>query len=160
MDAKDNPNEDVIDKVEVFIIRAPLGKAKFWSSQASFPERNSLLVKITSSGCNDDGKKLVGWGEAGQYGPPEPVASAIEHVLAPRIMGQQILPTKVSIQDMHCSSFVLNIVIIYFKQFFCPCYFYFVFRSMKNFTPFPEILDNEVHTSKQYQGLTLLFGTF
>ena len=24
------------------------------------------------------------WGEAGQYGPPEPTAAAIEHVLAPR----------------------------------------------------------------------------
>ena len=95
--AKDNLNEDVIDKVEVFIIRAPLGKAKFWSSQASFPERNSLLVKISSFGRNYAGKPLVGWGEAGQYGPPEPVAGAIEHVLAPRIIGQHIMPTKVSI---------------------------------------------------------------
>ena len=90
--------EDAIDKVEVFIIRAPLGKAKFWSSQASFPERNSLLVKITSSGVNEEGQPLVGWGEAGQYGPPEPVASAIEHALAPRIIGQQICPTKVNIR--------------------------------------------------------------
>ena len=89
--------DDVIERIEVFILRAPLGKAKFWSSQASFPERNSLLVKITSSGCNDEGKKLVGWGEAGQYGPPEPVASAIEHVLGPRIIGNKILPTKVSV---------------------------------------------------------------
>ena len=32
-----------IDRVEVFILKAPLGKAKFWSSQSSFPERNSLL---------------------------------------------------------------------------------------------------------------------
>ena len=87
----------VIERIEVFILRAPLGKAKFWSSQAAFPERNSLLVKITSSCYNDEGKKLVGWGEAGQYGPPEPVASAIEHVLGPRIIGHKILPTKVSI---------------------------------------------------------------
>ena len=87
----------VIEKIEVFILRAPLGKAKFWSSQASFPERNSLLVKITSSGRNEENKDLVGWGEAGQYGPPEPVASAIEHVLGPRIIGQQILPTKVCV---------------------------------------------------------------
>ena len=62
---------DRIDSVEVFILKAPLGKAKFWSSQSSFPERNSLLVRITSG-------DLSGWGEAGQYGPPEPVASAIK----------------------------------------------------------------------------------
>ena len=43
----------------------------------------------------DCGEKLTGWGEAGQYGPPEPVASAIEHVLGPRVVGQKILPTKV-----------------------------------------------------------------
>ena len=60
-----------IESVEVFILKAPLGKAKFWSSQSSFPERNSLLVRITSGG-------EAGWGEAGQYGPPEPVASAIK----------------------------------------------------------------------------------
>ncbi len=79
---------DKIDKVEVFILRAPLGKARFWSSQASFPERNSLLVKITSG-------SRVGWGEAGQYGPPEPVATAIEHVLGPRILGLRVQPTKI-----------------------------------------------------------------
>ena len=32
-----------IDSVDVYILKAPLGKAKFWSSQSSFPERNSLL---------------------------------------------------------------------------------------------------------------------
>ena len=32
-----------IESVDVFILKAPLGKAKFWSSQSSFPERNSLL---------------------------------------------------------------------------------------------------------------------
>ena len=96
----ENHTTDVIEKIEVFILRAPLGKAKFWSSQASFPERNSLLVKITSSGCNDEGTHLIGWGEAGQYGPPEPVASAIEHVLAPRIIGHPILPTKVCVSKV------------------------------------------------------------
>ena len=49
----------VIERIEVFILRAPLGKAKFWSSQAAFPERNSLLVKITSSRCDDDGKNAI-----------------------------------------------------------------------------------------------------
>merc|ERR1719357_331539 len=80
---------ETIDKVEVFILRAPLGKAKFWSSQSAFPERNSLLVKITAGGVS-------GWGEAGQYGPPEPTAAAIEHVLAPRIIGEKVQPTVVS----------------------------------------------------------------
>ena len=70
-------------------------------AEAPFPDRNSLLVKITSSVYNDAGIQLVGWGEAGQCGPPEPVASAIEHVLAPRILGQQVCPTKVSFSDMH-----------------------------------------------------------
>jgi len=80
---------DRIDSVEVFILKAPLGKAKFWSSQSSFPERNSLLVRITSG-------DLSGWGEAGQYGPPEPVASAIKDVLAKRIIGEEIQPTVIS----------------------------------------------------------------
>ncbi|CAL4149353.1 unnamed protein product [Meganyctiphanes norvegica] len=79
---------DRIDSIEVFILRAPLGKAKFWSSQSPFPERNSLLVKITSG-------DISGWGEAGQYGPPEPVAAAIEHVLAKRVIGKSIKPTVI-----------------------------------------------------------------
>jgi len=78
-----------IDKIDVFILKAPLGKAKFWSSQSSFPERNSLLVKISSG-------ELSGWGEAGQYGPPEPVASAIKDVLAKKIIGKPIAPTVIS----------------------------------------------------------------
>jgi len=77
-----------IEKVEVFILKAGLGKEKFWSSQASFPERNSLLVKVTA------GDKY-GWGEAGQYGPPEPVAAAIKHNLAPRIIGKRVQPTRI-----------------------------------------------------------------
>jgi len=80
---------ETIDRVEVFILRAPLGKAKFWSSQSAFPERNSLLVKVSAG-------NISGWGEAGQYGPPEPTAAAIEHVLAPRIIGEKVQPTVVS----------------------------------------------------------------
>ena len=78
-----------IDSVEVYILKAPLGKAKFWSSQSSFPERNSLLVRITSDG-------LSGWGEAGQYGPPEPVASAIK-VKPLSSYWSSVLLTKVSL---------------------------------------------------------------
>ena len=70
--------------IETFILRVPLGKQRFFSSQAAFPERNSLLVKITT----EDG--LVGWGEGGQYGPPEPVASCIRDVLSPRLLGRTV----------------------------------------------------------------------
>jgi D-galactarolactone cycloisomerase len=69
-----------IERVETFVLKAPLGNARFYSSQAEFPERNSLLVRLTSS----DGH--VGWGEGGQYGPPEPVRSAIDDVLAPLLL--------------------------------------------------------------------------
>ena len=71
-----------ISKVETFILRVPLGSKTFRSSQARFPERNSLLVRVTTS----DG--IVGWGEGGQYGPPEPVATCIDRVLAPLIVNR------------------------------------------------------------------------
>lgn len=64
----------------------PLGDKTFYSSQAAFPERNSLLVRIET----DNG--LVGWGEGGQYGPPEPVASCINDVLAAKLLGRD--PTE------------------------------------------------------------------
>lgn len=69
-----------ITKVETFLLKAPLGSEHFWSSQAAFPERSSLLVRLTT----DDG--LVGWGEGGQYGPGEPVRAAIESVLGPVLL--------------------------------------------------------------------------
>ena len=74
-----------ISQIETFILRVPLGTETFLSSQATFPERNSLLVRITAS----DG--LVGWGEGGQYGPPGPVAACIDQVLAPLILGQDFV---------------------------------------------------------------------
>lgn len=70
-----------IASIEPHILRVPLNENSFFSSQARFPERNSLLVKITTT----DG--LIGWGEGGQYGPPGPVASCIEDVLAPLLIG-------------------------------------------------------------------------
>ncbi|MBT3770804.1 MAG: mandelate racemase/muconate lactonizing enzyme family protein [Acidiferrobacteraceae bacterium] len=68
-----------IEAIQTYILRSPLDKP-FYSSQARFTDRNSLLVRI----CTDDG--IVGWGEGGQYGPPEPVACCINDVLAPRLI--------------------------------------------------------------------------
>lgn len=69
-----------IERVETFVLKVPLGAGRFYSSQAEFPERNSLLVRLTTA----DG--LVGWGEGGQYGPAEPVEACIESVLGPVLM--------------------------------------------------------------------------
>ncbi|WP_205684036.1 mandelate racemase/muconate lactonizing enzyme family protein [Cryobacterium aureum] len=62
------------------MLKTPLGAERFYSSQAEFPERNSLLVRITTS----DG--VTGWGEGGQYGPAEPVKTCIDEVLAPQLL--------------------------------------------------------------------------
>lgn len=69
-----------IARVETFVLKAPLMAARFYSSQAEFPERNSLVVRLTS----DDG--VVGWGEGGQYGPAEPVKTVIDSVLTPLLL--------------------------------------------------------------------------
>lgn len=72
-----------ITDISTHVLRTPLGDQAFYSSQAAFPERTSMLVRITT----DDG--LVGWGEGGQYGPAEPVASVIDRVLAPQLVGRR-----------------------------------------------------------------------
>lgn len=75
-----------ITSIRSFVLRVPLGDKLFYSSQAAFPERNSYLVRVeTDSG-------LVGWGEGGQYGPPEPVAACVDRVLAPHLIGRD--PTE------------------------------------------------------------------
>ncbi|WP_168566008.1 mandelate racemase/muconate lactonizing enzyme family protein [Crateriforma spongiae] len=71
-----------IQSVKTYVLTVQLGNDRFYSSQCAFPERNSLLVRIET----DDG--AVGWGEGGQYGPAEPVAACIDHVLAPEIIGR------------------------------------------------------------------------
>ncbi|GAA4717789.1 D-galactarolactone cycloisomerase [Promicromonospora umidemergens] len=73
-------SEMKIDRVETFVLKVPLGAERFYSSQAEFPERNSLLVRLTTT----DG--VVGWGEGGQYGPAEPVQAAVDAVLGPRLL--------------------------------------------------------------------------
>lgn len=75
-----------IQSIRSYVLRVPLGKKVFYSSQARFPDRTSCLVRVET----DTG--IVGWGEGGQYGPPEPVATCIDHVLAPRLLGRD--PTE------------------------------------------------------------------
>jgi len=70
-----------ITKITTHVLKTPLGKERFYSSQAAFPERTSLLVRLET----DTG--MVGWGEGGQYGPPEPVATCIHAVLGPQVLG-------------------------------------------------------------------------
>lgn len=71
-----------IESIETFVLRVPLVEERFFSSQCAFPARNSLLVCVRT----DTG--ITGWGEGGQYGPPEPVAACINTVLAPLILGR------------------------------------------------------------------------
>lgn len=84
-----------IKKVETFILRVPLGSKRFFSSQCAFPERNSLLVRLET----DEG--VYGWGEGGQYGPPEPVKACIEHVLAPKIIGRDPLDKTIIWHELY-----------------------------------------------------------
>jgi D-galactarolactone cycloisomerase len=72
-----------ITEITTHVLRSPLGDQTFYSSQAAFPERTSMLVRIVT----DDG--LVGWGEGGQYGPAEPVATVVDRILAPQLLGRR-----------------------------------------------------------------------
>jgi D-galactarolactone cycloisomerase len=84
-----------ITAVKTYILRVPIKEKTFLSSQCLFPERNSLLVKIET----DTG--LTGWGEGGQYGPPEPVLACIEHVLTPLIIGEDPLKPVVVSENLY-----------------------------------------------------------
>lgn len=83
-----------IKDIKTFLLKVPLGKERFYSSQCAFPERNSLLVRIET----DNG--LFGWGESGQYGPGEPVSTFIEYVLKPRLIGKNPLDITVLWENM------------------------------------------------------------
>ncbi|HBC26403.1 MAG TPA: mandelate racemase/muconate lactonizing enzyme family protein [Ruminococcaceae bacterium] len=85
-------------KIETYILRVPLGNERFYSSQCAFPERNSMLVHIET----DEG--IDGWGEGGQYGPPEPVASCINDVLAKQLIGRDPLQPMVLWDEMYAST--------------------------------------------------------
>jgi len=84
-----------ISRITTYILKVPLGEKRFYSSQCAFPERNSLLVSIET----DDG--LIGWGEGGQYGPAEPVASCINDVLATGLIGKNPLDTGCLWEEMY-----------------------------------------------------------
>lgn len=86
-----------IATIETFLLKAPLGKDRFYWSQRSCPERNSLLVRIRT----DAG--IEGWGECGQYGPGEPPAAFVNSVLAPRLIGKDPLQISVLWEDMYTS---------------------------------------------------------
>eukprot|EP00947_MAST-08B_sp_MAST-8B-sp1_P004306 g4306.t1 len=83
-----------ITSIHTFVLRAPLGADRFYSSQASFPERNSMLCKITATRPEEEAVVITGWGEGGQYGPGEPVAAIIDDVLGPMLVGRKVQPTR------------------------------------------------------------------
>jgi D-galactarolactone cycloisomerase len=85
-----------ITRIDTLILKAPLtSKEKFWSSQATFPERKCLLVRVET----DAG--IIGWGEGGQYGPAEPVASQIHDVFVPLLLGKDPLQPAVHWERMY-----------------------------------------------------------
>ncbi len=66
-----------IAAVDTYCLRAPLAEP-FGYSQAWYDTRTAVLVRLT----DEDGR--TGWGEA--FGPPEPIAAIIDHVLAPLVL--------------------------------------------------------------------------
>lgn len=64
--------------VDTFVLRHAL-EEPFGFSQWWYDARTAMLVRVTA----DDG--TTGWGEA--YGPPEPSAAIVDHVLAPLLLG-------------------------------------------------------------------------
>lgn len=87
-----------IDRIETFVLKAPLGEERFYSSQGSFAERVSLLVRVTT----DSG--VAGWGESGVSMPVEHVAACIHDVLAPRLLGRNPLQTEPIWNELYCMS--------------------------------------------------------
>jgi len=77
-----------IDRIETFLLRAPLGQERFYWSQAGATERASLLVKITA----DSG--LAGWGESGVSMPVDHLPAYTHDILAPRLLGRDAAATE------------------------------------------------------------------
>ncbi len=84
--------------IKTYILRVPLGEKRFFSSQCAFPERNSFLVRVET----DDG--LYGWGEGGQYGPPEPVCACVENVLKGLYFGRDPMDKAVLWQEAYSAT--------------------------------------------------------
>jgi len=78
-----------IDRIRVHVLKSPLAEP-FLFSQGRVARRSATLVEIAT----DDG--LTGWGEAFAQGlePPEIAAAAIEHALAPLIVGEDPRATE------------------------------------------------------------------
>jgi len=87
-----------IDRIETFILKAPLGAERFYSSQAAFGERTSLLVRVTA----DSG--LAGWGECGVSMPVEHIATYIHDIVARRALGRDPLSTEPLWHDLYSFS--------------------------------------------------------
>src|SRR3954454_20814804 len=79
-----------ITDTAVHVLKSPLAEP-FAFSQGWVRQRSATLVEIET----DEG--LTGWGEAFAQGlePPEIAAAAIEHALAPLILGANPLDTEV-----------------------------------------------------------------
>ncbi|WP_319476363.1 mandelate racemase/muconate lactonizing enzyme family protein [Marispirochaeta aestuarii] len=73
-----------IRDIRTHLLKAPLGDKRFYSSQAAFPARTSLLVEVIA----EDGR--IGWGEGGQWGPTEPPAAVIEQIFKPMLIGRSV----------------------------------------------------------------------
>lgn len=73
-----------VKEIKTHLLEVPLGKERFYSSQAEFPLRTSFLVEVIA----EDGR--TGWGEGGQWGPSGPPAAIVDQVLAPRIIGRSV----------------------------------------------------------------------
>ncbi|MCR4425081.1 MAG: mandelate racemase/muconate lactonizing enzyme family protein [Firmicutes bacterium] len=84
-----------ITDVSTCVLKAPLERP-FYSATMMFDHRKSLLVRVET----DEG--IVGWGEAGQFGPAELPKSVIEHVFGPMLIGEDPLNTEKLWQDMYC----------------------------------------------------------
>ena len=85
--------------VDVFALRTPLARP-FAFSQGRVTHRSATLVRVVA----DTG--LEGWGEAFAQGlePPQIAAAAIEHALAPLVLGANPLDRHVLWHRMHAAT--------------------------------------------------------
>lgn len=86
-----------ITRIELFALQVELDGARFFSSQAPFTRRKSLLARIETN------EGIVGWGEGGQYGPAEPVAASIAGLFGPFLLGQDPLQPEVLWERMYAT---------------------------------------------------------